>query len=240
MSILVVLLFMPVVLIAGFVRGLTGFGGPLILVPIFILFVDPPAAAAIVMLVDICGNVGILKEAVRDASWRTVVFTVLSACAAMPLGSYVMLTGDPDVVRSIIYVAVGGAAFILMFGLRFPRPLRFYELTGGGAVAGGVMGATALGIVIVPVLFSAPDDARTSRANVIVWVFFVSVVLVGLLLAGGGVGRAEVIQGFALAPAYSIGAYLGKKYFGRLDEERFRRYVLIFLCVISIAGLILT
>lgn len=240
MDVLVLALFVPVVLIAGFVRGLTGFGGPLILVPIFILFVDPPTAAAIVMLVDICGNIGILKEAVRDASWRTVIFTVLSACAAMPLGSYMMLSTEPDVVRSTIYLAVGGAAVILMFGIRFPRPLRSYELAGGGAVAGGVMGATALGIVIVPILFSSPDNAQTSRANLIVWIFFVSLVLVALLFAGGGVGSSELLQGIALAPAYSIGALLGKKYFGRLDEHRFRRYVLLFLCAMSIAGLTLT
>lgn len=229
---------MPVVLFAGFVRGLTGFGGPLVLVPIFVLFIDPPAAAAIVILVDIFSNLGILQEAVRQVSWRTVGFTGISAGAAMPFGSSVMLSADPDAVRAIIYVAVGCAALILLTGLRFPRALRSYELAGGGALAGSVMGATGLGILIVPVMFSTPDEARTARANLIVWVFCVSLVLIALLFLNGGAGRVELLHGLAFAPVYLVGALLGKRCFGRLDERLFRKVVLAFLLAMSVLGLL--
>jgi len=232
------LVSVPVVLFAGFIRGFTGFGGPLVLMPVLVLFFAPTSAAAIVLIIDICSNIGLLKDALRSAAWRTVLFTVLSAIAAIPFGSYLMISVDPANVRNLIYAAVGIAALILLTGVRSSRPFKSYELVAGGAGAGGVMGATALGILIVPILFSMADTARTARANLIVWVFFVSIFLLGVLFFENAVGQREFILGVGFAPIYLIGAVLGKNCFGRLDEEAFRRWVLGFLMMISVAGLL--
>ncbi|WNJ99588.1 sulfite exporter TauE/SafE family protein [Thalassospiraceae bacterium LMO-JJ14] len=234
----VLLVSVPVVLIAGFIRGFTGFGGPLVLMPVLVLFLAPPSAAAIVLIIDICSNFGLLKDAFRFAARRTVLFTVASAMVAIPFGSYLMISADPGSVRTLIYAAVGVAALILLTGVRSSRPFKSYELVAGGAGAGGVMGATALGILIVPVLFSMSDAARTTRANLIVWVFFVSIFFLGVLFFENAFGQREMILGVGFAPIYLAGAVLGKKCFGQLDEEVFRRWVLFFLVAVSIAGLL--
>ncbi len=234
----VLLVSVPVVLFAGFIRGFTGFGGPLVLMPVLVLFLSPPSAAAIVLIIDICSNIGLLKDAFRSAAKRTVLFTVLSAVAAIPFGSYLMISVDPANVRNLIYAAVGIAALILLTGVRSSRPFKSYELVAGGVGAGGVMGATALGILIVPILFSMADTARTARGNLIVWVFFVSIFLLGVLFFENAVGQREFILGVGFAPIYLIGAVFGKNCFGQLDEEVFRRWVLSFLMAISVAGLL--
>lgn len=238
-EIILLALILPVAFVAGFLRGLTGFGGPLILMPILVLFVAPASAAAMTILMDCVSNVGILRQAVRNASPWTVAWTVLSAWATLPVGTSVMLATDPHLVRSFIYAVIGCAAVVLLAGVRFRRRLRWYELASFGGTAGGVMGLTALGIVMVPVLFSTRCDASTSRANLIVWVFCVNLAMIGFLSFGGAMGWNEVVKGFALAPVYLAGAVLGQMYFGRVDEALFRRGVLIFLIGIALIGLLL-
>lgn len=231
-------LFVPIALIAGFIRGLTGFGGPILLIPAMAFFVSPNSAALTGILVDICSNVSLLRRALQQARRSTVFLTVASAWLTIPLGGLVMLNADADIVRRLLYLAVAIAAVILLSGIRFPRPLKSAELAGGGTLAGLVMGATGLGIIIVPVLFSSPDDATTSRANLVVWVFFVSVYLAGFLLLSGRFGHAELIGTAILAPAYILGAYAGWQAFGKIDEHRFRMLVLGFLLIVSVSGLL--
>lgn len=231
-------LFLPLALIAGFLRGLTGFGGPLVLVPAFVFFLKPASAAAIVLMVDSFSNLGILREALRLAGRRTVTLTLVGGAVAMPLGSLILVNADIGLVRDLIYAAVGCAALVLLAGLRFPRPLKSYELGASGGLAGGIMGATALGILIVPILFSMPDDAQTSRANIIVWVFAMNLVLIALLMGGGQMTKGDFAYAAVLAPAYLIGALIGKRSFGYVNEVLFRRIVLGFLLIFSTAGLL--
>lgn len=230
-------LLAPAVLFAGFVRGLTGFGGPLLLVPVFVTVFPPAAGAFIVALVDLLSNVGLLPDATKRMSRRAVVISAAGAAVTVPFGIVVMTTADPAVVRDIIYVVVGLAALILLTGFRFPRPLRMIELLAGGALAGVVMGATSLGIVIVPFLFSMPEPAATTRANVIVWAFLLGIFLVVALAFKGVVGGRELMFVAVFSPIYLAGVILGKKLFNRLNELAFRRGVLIFLFGIAAVGL---
>ncbi|KAA3625831.1 MAG: hypothetical protein DWQ08_08900, partial [Proteobacteria bacterium] len=204
-----------------------------------LVLIEPPATVAfVVLVVDLISNVAILPSAIRLASYRTVGLTVVSSCAAIPLGNAIMLTGEPIVVRAFIYLTVGFAALVLMTGLRFPRPLRSWELVASGAAAGGMMGTTALGIAIIPVLLSTPDALSTSRANIIVWVFFAGAVLLAILAWNGGATGREALIALALAPGYSIGAWFGKSQFSSINEAAFRKWVLRFLLVISVLGLV--
>jgi len=230
--------FVPLTFAGGFLRGLTGFGGPLIMMPFFIMFLKPAVAAAIVLFADAFSNAGILPSALRAAAVRTVGLTFLGASLAMPFGAVILVGADTELVRMMIYAAVGVAAILLLSGIRFPRPLKRYELSAGGAVAGGVMGATALGILIVPVMFSSPDDARTTRANLIVWVFVMNLLVIGVLFYEGVIGRTELIYAGILGPVYLVGAILGQRCFGRVNDVLFRKLVLGFLLIFSISGLL--
>lgn len=231
-------LFIPVSFFTGYVRGLTGFGGPLIFIPVLAFVVSPVSAAATGVVVDMSSNISLLRSALTHASLRTVCLTAIGAAAAIPLGGMILLKADADFVRQLLYVSVGVAAIMLLTGWRFPRALKPAELLGAGTVAGAVMGATGLGILIVPVLFSTPDNAKTSRANLVVWVFLVSLLLATMLAVGGGLSMTELTRGLLLAPAYLVGTFVGQKSFGYIDEKRFRALILVFLLLFSAAGLV--
>jgi uncharacterized membrane protein YfcA len=231
-------IFVPLTFAGGFLRGLTGFGGPLVMVPFFIMFIQPAAAAAIVLFADAFSNIGILRDALRSAGARTVGLTLLGAGLAMPFGAVILVGAETEVVRMMIYAAVGIAAIVLLSGIRFPRPMKSYELSAGGAVAGTVMGATALGILIVPVMFSTPDDARITRANLIVWVFVMNILVIGVLFYEGVIGQRELIYAGILGPVYLAGALLGQRCFGHVNDVLFRKLVLGFLLIFSISGLL--
>ena len=55
-------------LIAGFIRGFSGFGGPAILVLILLQFYSPVSVLTKVMIIDLCVNVHLLPSTVRATS----------------------------------------------------------------------------------------------------------------------------------------------------------------------------
>jgi uncharacterized membrane protein YfcA len=100
---------------AAYVRGLTGFGMAIILVPLLGMIVPPGQAVVVAIILQLLiGPVG-LRVILADADRHTAVPIGLIAMATTPLGMLALKAITPDVARLMItLVAVGAFLAILM------------------------------------------------------------------------------------------------------------------------------
>ena len=70
---LVYSVLLPVVAVAGILRGAMGFGGPLVMVLFLNVFFPPAISVAIVMWIDLCANLRLIPDAYRDSSRAVVI-----------------------------------------------------------------------------------------------------------------------------------------------------------------------
>ena len=117
---LVYSVLLPVVAVAGILRGAMGFGGPLVMVLFLNVFFPPAISVAIVMWIDLCSNLRLIPDAYRDSSRAVVIPLSLGTLLAMP-GAYLLMSVDPVVMKRAIVP-------------RFWRPPCFCY---GGGVIGG-------------------------------------------------------------------------------------------------------
>jgi uncharacterized membrane protein YfcA len=227
-----------VIFLAGLVRGITGFAGPLIMVPVLNLFYSPASAIATSTLVDLSSNVSLLRDALRQASRVTVLSLIGGALITIPLGGYALLTLDAKVIARAVYAVVGFFSIVLLFGWRYKKQLSGKQLFGVGAASGVILGATSFGVVVMPFLYSGADSAARGRANFILWALFCALVGFAVVLTGGRVGAPELWRASALIPFYALGTYVGNRYAKRIDDILLRRIVLAALLATAIAGLI--
>jgi uncharacterized membrane protein YfcA len=131
----------------------------------------------VLLLLELVVSIQLLPRAFAEADRRVILPLGGAACLATPIGAFVLLSADPDLLRRFIggFVLVFG--LLLMSGWRYhgSRPLPLNLLV--GTSSGLLKGATGMsGPPVILYLLSGPEEARQHRANLILFFGLIAVV----------------------------------------------------------------
>ncbi|MEO1090885.1 MAG: sulfite exporter TauE/SafE family protein [Pseudomonadota bacterium] len=226
-------------LLAGIVRGFSGFGAAMILVPILAATHGPQLAVPVLLLVDMGPTMPLAWRARRHCAWREVLPLATGFLVAMPFGVLVLLAADPVTLTRTMAILVIVVAAAMALGLRRTRPPGLPATLAVGASAGLLSGSTGIGGPPV-VLFwlSGQDAAPRTRANVMVY-FALSGVIGLVALTTAGLITPEVVAfSLALMVPYGGGLWLGAASFGRTDDATYRRLALGLIAAVGLTILV--
>ena len=82
-------------------------------------------------------------------------------------------------------------------------------------------------------LLSGPDPVNVTRANMTLYVAFISVAGLAMLAARGILNATALGSTILLAPLYLIGVLVGTRLFSRFSDRRFRQFTLVLLLAVS-------
>jgi uncharacterized membrane protein YfcA len=219
-----------VTVVAGLMRGYSGFGTGVLLSPIYSLLWGPQAGVPIMLLAELFISAQLLPRALKDADHRVVVPLGGAAACATPLGAVILLSMDGDLLRR----GIGG--FVLVFGLLMlsgwryhgSRPLPLNLAIGG--VAGLLKGATGLsGPPVILYLLAGPEAAMRHRANLILFFALIAVVSMVVPLWYGLFDMAVVARTAVVLPLLLGAVPIGSRLFHVIPERWYRRFALVFL-----------
>ena len=220
---------------AGFMRGFIGFGAALMTVPVLAWAYGPLAAIAVSSIISIASTLALLPTAIRLCERPVVVPIGIGVFAATPVGTWVLVSVDPTLMRMAI-------SLLVVFMVAFLA--RGWELSGhvhrGILIAAGLLGGLVQGVAgiggppVVAVALSRPGPTELQRANVIGVMTAVTFSAV-LPLAWYGLYTVEVlIVGALLMPLNYMVTQIGSRYFSRAGHRYFRSAALVVLVVIGI------
>jgi uncharacterized membrane protein YfcA len=233
------ILAVAIALAAGLVRGITGFGGAMVMSPPLALLLGPRIAVPVVLLLESIIATPMLVQTRHHVNWRVIGAILLAACACVPFGVLVLGVADPQVIRRAIAITVIVFALLLLRGWRYTGRPRLATSLGLGAVSGGMLGATSIGgPPVILYLLSGPDAIETTRANLTLYVTLTSLVGIAMLLQQGILAADAWWTSLWLAPSYYVGLVGGLRWFPRFSDTRFRQLTLLLLIVVS-AGIVL-
>lgn len=225
---------------AAYVRGLTGFGMAIILVPLLGLIVPPGEAVVLGILLQLLiGPVG-LKVILADADRGTAVPIALLAMLATPAGMVALHATTPDVARLLItLIAVG--AFIAVLLPKQPeghRPGRI-AITGTGIASGILTGFAAMpGPPVVPFYLRRHLEPKVARASMML-VFFATAIAgtLAALWVGIATARLFILSLILFLPMW-LGNRIGGRHFGSVAPHVWQAMVAIVLGVAAISAVI--
>lgn len=224
---------------AGAIRGITGFGGAMVMTPPLALLFGPLLAVPVVLLLESVVASPMLVQTRRQVRWRVITPILLAACATVPLGGYLLVSLDPQVLRRAIAAIVIAFSLLLLRGWRYSGSHRIGTGVGLGAVSGAMLGATSIGgPPVILYLLSGPDSVITTRANLTLFVAIGSLAGIVMLWGRGVLDGHAALFGLLLAPGYFGGLVFGTRMLRHFDEVRFRRFTLLLLIVVS-AGILI-
>ena len=227
---------MLVIGIAGLVRGFAGFGTALILVPVANIFLDPKQVVTVIVLTGIASNAVILPRAWRQGSRGEVGVLVVAAVVTVPIGLWLLEVLDKTTVRWAITVVAGGMLGAMVCGWRFSGAVTKPVILAIGAAAGILGGATGLtGPVVILFYLAGQAVAQSVRANTILFLAALDVVILANLFIAGDVTLGLLILALVLSVPYAMTTVIGQALFDPKHEKLYRylAYSVIGLAVVS-------
>jgi uncharacterized protein len=227
------------VFVGGFLRGFVGFGAALVIVPVLSLTVGPHMAVAVSSIIGLPAVMQLLPEAIRWAD-RAVVLPVASAIVlAAPVGSWVLVTVDPGLMKIVISLLVIGMVVMLAFGQTLRGPINFPGMVAAGAVGGFLQGSAGMGgPPVVAVALALPEEPRKQRGNVLALMSVVAASSVPALTWHGLFTVKAVSFGVVLLPVFLLATALGSRYFAQGGSRYYRNAALATLGAVGVGALV--
>jgi uncharacterized membrane protein YfcA len=217
-------------ILAGAVRGFSGFGSALIYVPLISAIYDPRTAAGTFLLIDFATGLAMLPSVWRQANWREVLPLALAAAFAGQFGTLILQYTDPTTLRWGIVAVVLLLLAVLMSGWRYHgRPLLIVTIA-VGLMAGTLGGAVQIvGPPVIVFWLGSMATMAVVRANLSSFFALFSIALVVTYVARGLLTAQVIALACILGPLQILALTAGTRLFHLASVQTYRRmaYVIV-------------
>ena len=217
---------------AAFVTSLSGFAFAMVAAAIWFYALTPPQASALIAAYALIVQGYAVWKLRRLLDWHRLMPFILGGALGIPLGVAVLRWASP------IYLRIEVGLLLLLFSLynlarpQLPQMKQVGRVSDGavGVLNGVIGGATGLAGIVTVIWTSMRGWSRDEQRAVFQPTGVASFLMIIVALGGVGIITVDTIRLFLLGlPALAVGTWLGWMLYGKLDENAFRRVVLVLL-----------
>jgi uncharacterized protein len=236
-DVLQLLLIAVIVAGAAAVKGMMGFGFPLIGVPLLSAIIGPRAAVPVIAVPTLLSNVIMVSRGGASRASRHLLLAIAGLAVGTLAGAAAFKALDPRSLSVVVGIVTLGyvAASSLRLTARLPEAAGRRAAPLVGLAAGVLGGATD---IFAPLLASYLHLLRLAKRDFVFWItlmFFVSnIVQVGSYFhLGLYAGRVLFLALVSCVPM-AIGTWSGLAFQDRLNPQVFTRVVLVVVCLAAL------
>lgn len=229
-----------VTLVAGLMRGFAGFGSAMLMAPIFAILFGSAEMVVTVVAIELVVSLQLFPAVRKDADWKTLTPMSVAACAAMPVGVWLLANIDKNTIVTAVSAIIVAFVLVLWSGWKYRGPRSAILSAAVGTISGGMMATTAVGGPPVLIyLLSFNDPPNVNRANIVTYYFLTQFLLIAIVLATGVAGWQALARAVVLFPVMVLGAWVGGRMFANFGNERvYRNVALSILLATGVFGLL--
>lgn len=214
-----------ITLVAGMAKGMTGFGGALIMAPLFGLLIPTHEISALIVLIHLATSPQGLRYWATTARWRTVVPLALVATACAALTTHWLMNESAADLRRIVAVAVLLSTFMHIRGWRWLHDSGWRPTFAAGAMSGALTALGGIGGPPVVYFLSGVGQGAALRANLLAYFAVLYVGVVAYLLFTHQIHMAQLYSTALLMPMFVLGSFVGERLRTRLSARSLEHIV---------------
>ena len=155
---------------AGLVRGFSGFGSAMIIMPAASSVLSPFSALVFLMTVELFGPLPNLRNALQTGHLKDVGRLLGGAILAMPIGLLALNSMSPDIFGWAVSGVVLVLLVVLLTGWRYDGPMGPKMVAGTGALGGFLTGVVGLpGPPVIMLYMASSKPIAMIRANFLLY-----------------------------------------------------------------------
>jgi uncharacterized membrane protein YfcA len=227
-----------IAILAGVVRGFSGFGSAQIYIPLIAAVYSPRAAAVTLLLIDTAGAAPFAVRAFAYCTWREVLPMNIAAAIAVPIGTLALLVIDPIVLRWFIAFLVLSLVAILASGWRYHGRPSLPVTAAVGLFSG--FGSGAVQIAGPPVLIywlGTANNVITVRANFLVYFLLLGLTSCAVYAWQGLITPELLALALLLAIPFFLATSIGARYFHGSSDLLYRRIAYAIIAASALVSL---
>jgi uncharacterized protein len=229
------ILFFISALIAEIIGTMAGFGSSTIFLPLALLFVDFKTAIILVAIFHLFGNLSRIIFFRQGFDKRIILqFGVPSVLLSL-LGAFLIGVLPQPVLKLIlgIFLVVTSVSFLAKPGLKFPANTRTF--IAGGSVTGFITALVGTGGALRATLLQGFNIEKVRYiATTATIALATDVTRIPVYISQGFLTEQYFLYLPILFAIALAGSFIGRKIVRRIDQEKFRKMVLVAIILVSI------
>lgn len=226
------------VFVAGLVRGFSGFGSAMIIMPVASSVLAPIEAVIFLVATELVGPLPNLRAAIGDGTPKDVGLLALGALVGLPIGLLGLTIIHPEVFGWLVSVSVLTLLVLLMTGWRYKGELTQRLTIATGALGGFMTGFAGIpGPPVIMLYMASSLPISVIRANFLLYLVAIDLVLVPLLWIMDLMVWKIALLGLLVGIPNLIANLIGARLFDPNAEVLFRRVAYIVIATSAIIGL---
>lgn len=223
--------------LAATISGVAGFGGSLVILPVFSFLIGAKQAIPILTIAWMMGNISRAGFGYKEIRWRPVLYFCAGAIPSAIIGSRVFVELPSGIIMKAIAIFLLVIVALRHFNIQIAIPEKWFVLC--GAVVGflsAVLGSAGpIGAVVFLSLNLAPSAYVASEAVTAVMMHFTKTVVYGKYAL---LSVQDILTGIVLGSAMAVGSWTARRFIKNISSKTFGR-VVDALLVIAAIGLFL-
>ena len=217
-----------IIILAYFVKGLSGFGPALIMIPFLTFFYDPATAIVVTTLFDFLAGIILFYRVRGQINWRFILPIIIMMSAGAVLGTYLLGALPETMIKQVMGAVIGSFAIYIMSGRengadkKLKRQWPKYPVGLLSGILGGFLGMSGPPLIIYMKLNYTKNFFRTQ--------------LIGIFLFGAGwrlilyylneiPWHLDWHSLIVFLPAMFLGVFAGDRVQLKISEVLFNRIV---------------
>src|SRR3989338_2342207 len=220
--------------LAATIFGIAGFGGSLIILPVFSYLIGAKKAIPILTIAWMMGNLSRAAFGYKEIQWRPVVYFCVGALPAAVLGARMFVELPAGVVLKAIGIFLLVVVIYRHISIKFILPEAWFIPWGAlvGFLSSVLGSAGPIGAVAFLSLNLAPTAYVASEAVTAVLMHFTKTVVYGRYAL---ITPEDLKMGILLGLAMVAGSWTARKFIKKLPGKVFNRFVDILLGLAAIS-----
>lgn len=225
--------------LAGFVQGVSCFGFALISLPLLSQIYSLKLVVPLIVCLSAGTNVLILKDCWRQVDIQAIRLLLISSLLAAPLGTWLLLWVQADVLRLIATAGISGFALLQLLGKQYPIRQPRLAFLSVGALSGALNASISLSGPPVALLLNNQNASKDHfRACITAYALALNLATLATYQFSGLLTQEFFDDLRWLIPGVLLGTLLGGKCAAHVSEACFKRCALIMVMVLAGMGMV--
>ena len=234
-----VVILATICLIAGVVRGFSGFALSALVMASAALIIPPIQLIPICWWLEMTASLFMFRSVWQEANRKIAVGLAIGSTLGMPFGLALTMAIATELSKLLALGVIIALAALQLARVRIPFSVRNWGLYGSGWVAGVVSGVAGVGGMVVALfILSQKAQPRQMRASLVLFLFLSSVTTIISLWYFGVMDQVAIKRGLVMALPAGLGVVLGKLLFMPKWEYLYKPFCLTLLIVLASTGII--
>jgi uncharacterized membrane protein YfcA len=226
-------------LLAGVVRGFSGFALSALVMSSAVLILPPIQLIPICTILETAASILMIRGGAADGNRKMVALLTAGVVVGTPIGLWLTTSLDVETSKMLALSVILCLAALQLGRVRIPGLASNIGTSIAGLVSGIVSGIASVGGMVVALFVLAQNaPARSMRATLVLYLGVTLFVSYAWFFFFGVMTEIALIRGLIMAVPASIGVLVGTRLFTPKYEHLYRPFCLSLLIGLATVGLV--